>query len=182
MGLPEPYLAFATEVLSAIELVDPASRSRIDAQVKAVELFDLIDDMEELGLWMSDDTVANGPGTVYVRVKWRNGRRMKKATFQAIFAHELGHACSSPDEESACKAPSLDWAKETVADLYVYRWGLAGLITRSRKCGLSPSFRPGRRITDGGNTYRLSRNFDWLLEAEAPGSGRVEPCRRSNSG
>lgn len=165
MDLPEPNLTWAAGVLSAIELISPESRRRIDCQVYAVESMDVLDEMEELAVWMSDNGRVNGPGKVLIRLKWQNGRRFTKNTFQAIFAHELGHACSSPDEEAACKAPSLAWAKETVADRYVYKWDLAGLIKRNRKNGLSPSYRPGRQISDSGNTYLLNDAFDWVLIA-----------------
>ena len=136
--------------------------SRLLHQVIGIESLDDTDGFDDcLGLWESSDRDVNGPGTVLVRSKWLNGRQISEKPFMAILAHELGHACGTMDEIRSRNMPDNSWAEETVADMYVYKWGFAGLIKGKKNAGMSGGLKPGRQEVINGTTYVLSSDFTW---------------------
>jgi len=84
----------------------------------------------------------------------------------AAIAHELGHACTTQEDfEKRKRIIDDEWASESCADYYAYRWGFGREIRRHNKTryvrhhgGL-----PGDIITVGIDDivlrYRVTRNF-----------------------
>ena len=170
INLSDPYLSWSKEVLASIRNTHPLDFDRLQSQVIGVELLIGTDGLEArtLGLWMSKDLSANAPGNILVRTKCRLGRRLNQKEFKTVLAHELGHACGAVDEEQPRNAPNELWARETVADMYVYKWGFAGLIKGKRTTGMSEGLKPGRNQMIEEAHYRLSQDFVWM-KTRAPG-------------
>jgi hypothetical protein len=80
----------------------------------------------------------------------------------AVVAHELGHVATTRDDFDRRDGLDGEWASESCADYYAYRWGFARAIRRhqrSRNLGHHGTL-PGGIITiDGIGTFKMTRNF-----------------------
>lgn len=88
----------------------------------------------------------------------------------AVFAHEFGHvAARKADVEKRARVIDDEWANESVADYYAYKWGFGRQIRRlakRRPLGHHGAL-PGETIIVGTGKeereYRMSRDFVYHL-------------------
>ena len=86
-----------------------------------------------------------------------------KTFLEAILAHELGHACTKPNDTQRCNCPVEKWSRELCANRYAFEWGFAKQIRSLGKETDWYRHLPGVEYyrVRRERWYRVSQDFVW---------------------
>jgi len=158
----------------------PKDFRRLQRLVRAIQPYDDADEGDQ-GIWIEDSPIRKDPATWHYGFGDTPGvlklvENLPIEDLPGLFAHELGHAATRPEDLERRGALDDEWQSELAADWYAYKWGFGRQIARQRKTrvwqhhGPPPGSTFEESIDGIVYHYRITRNFVAHLTKTTEGS------------